>query len=417
MVAPSRLLAPVAAPPPPKPPQLNLIASALMPDVSTDVFGPGAAPALTAAGWEPRRDGHGDRVWDRPPGDRYYRQVVEARNAMVVALDDMDEDDYKAWWGRQQRALTAAVGVMSDMDLQQAEARAGVTWDTLPASVFPASKSTRWTGGFEYAPENQAPGVISDPCGTQVEDLPGTGSGTYTNLPLVGYVPFLIQVEDSCSTWGWSERDFTGRALRLLDNATPNAVEREFWTGAFARNTNTGPIVGTNAFLQQSNNPANGGTGLAAVDLTPGTVPSVTRGIQILEDYLANTGFGGQGMLHVAPETSPNLLGARRVGSLLLSVMDNIIVPGSGYPTSGATGPAGASNATPPSGQQWIFATDLVSVRLDLPNVFPSVFAEAVERGNLIATTPNLVRIRAQRFAAVSFDLNRLAACRVTLAT
>jgi hypothetical protein len=119
--------------------------------------------------------------------------------------------------------------------------------------------------------------------------------------------------------------------------------------------------------------------------------------------------------LHVAPETSPNLLGARRLGALLLSVMDNIIVPGSGYPTTGSTGPIGNANANPGAGNAWIFATDLTSVRLDPPMIYPATLAEALDRGT--AGEPNTIRFRAQRFAAITFDLNRLAACRVALAS
>ena len=503
-----RLLAPVAAPPPPKPPQLNLVASSLMPDVQTDTFGPGAAPALAAAGWGTSTDTDGRVMWHRPAGDETWAKRMIQRNALV-----------------------ASVGVMSDMELKQAETELGIDPESLPGSLYPTTTAVgaggRWVGGFAWAPENQYPGWLADPCGTIV-DLPylsqttlaapatptatpsitggsltnahgaygyvvvaigpnggqGTPTARFTgtiasgingsnalawtavtgaagynvyrgttttyeliaavtgtsftdtgaagptiqlqsgNLPQIGYIPFMIIVEDTASAFGWEARDFTGRALRLLDNATPNAIEREFWTGTFATNTVTGPIyqsdsgcAGLNAFLQQSGTASNGGSGTLAQDLTPtpGTGVSVTRGIQILEDYLANTGFGGQGMLHVAPETSPNLLGARRVGAILLSVMDNIIVPGSGYPTTGVTGPAGNTYATPPAGTQWIYATDLVSIRLDDPAVYPLNMAEALDRGS--NGEPNTIRIRAQRAAAATFDVNRLAAVLVTLST
>lgn len=498
----ARQFAPVASPPPPKPPQLSIVASALMPDVATDTLGPAADTLLASAGWDAGKADKA-RQWHRPPGDVFYREAIERRNALI-----------------------ASVGVMSELEMQQEEQAPGLTPTSLPASIFPAtSAEPRWTGGFAYAPENQQAAVLADPCGQTIdlpavappvvaaapsnaggtlthaaspydyvvtavnangESLPSTavtptiaagttgsvvltwpaistassyrvygrasgsvgllatvtnptytdtgaaspgaappgadttaGPGNYTNLPLVKHVPFLIQVEDECSTWGWEERDFVGRALRLLDNATPNAIERELWLGAFAQNTLTGPMAGSNAFFTQSATAANGGSGVAAVDLSPGvttgTGASVARGIQILEDYLANTGFGGQGMLHVAPETSPNLLGARRVGSLLLSVMDNIIVPGSGYPTSGATGPIGNAHATAPAGMAWMYATDLVSVRLDDPFFTPRTMAEATDRGSFGA--PNTVRIRAQRFAAATWDQARLAACLVVLAT
>lgn len=501
-----RYLAPVADPEPPKPPQLNLVASSAMPDVATDTFGPGAGPPLTAsamadAGWanvyaKGARDGAGDMVWNRPAGDVMYRIMAERRNALI-----------------------ASVGVMSDLELKQAEIDYNVTPESLPTSVFPATAKSRWTGGFAYAPENQYPGGLVDGFCNQPIDLPflatgslavptsasatpsntggtlthahgpytyvvvgvditggqglptapftatiATGSagsaavawsapatggtpvaynvyrdgvlianvtgtsftdtgaksptlaGQFSNLPQVGYIPFVIVVEDTASAFGWEVRDFTGRALRLLDNATPNALEREFYTGSFARNTITGPIYqadfpsGLNAFLTQPGIPVDGGSSIAAVDLTPSGGPcSITRGIQIGEDYLANTGFGGQGMIHVAPETSPNLLGARRVGALLLSVMDNIIVPGSGYPTSGATGPIGNADATPADGVAWIYFTDLTSVRLDEPVVWPQDMAEAVHRSD------NTIRFRAERYGAVTFDGARLAAVQVNL--
>jgi hypothetical protein len=490
-----------------------------MPDVSTDTFGPGAGPTLASAGWLQVFDDTLKRKgWLKPSGDETYADRMYLHNALVAAITSM-----------------------SEVEQQQAEDAAGVTVQSLPESIFPATADSRWTGGLQYAPENQTPGILADPCG-QAIDLPAltppvlaganTGTGTlasgtyrykvtalnangeslpsnevsvavtggaatltitlygyanmsainvyrtaaaggansehllstgtgvaptgpvtggasqavtfvdngsgslsgsvvppssdttvgpgdYTNLPMVQYVPFLVQVEDECSAFGWSERDYVGRALRLLDNATPNAIEREFWGGGFARNTLTGPMVGSNAFLTQSATNTGGGTGLGAVDLTPGSSgsspSSITRGIQILEDYLANNGFGGQGMLHVAPETSPNLLGARRVGSLLLSVMDNIIVPGSGYPTSGNTGPIDNANPNPGAGNAWICATDLVSVRLDSPFIWPTTLAEALDRG--AGGQPNTIRFRAQRFAAATFDLSRLAACRVVLST
>jgi hypothetical protein len=102
--------------------------------------------------------------------------------------------------------------------------------------------------------------------------------------------------------------------------------------------------------------------------------------------------------------------------------MDNIIVPGSGYPTTSpgstsniAAGPIGNANATAPAGQGWITATDLISVRLDEPNVYPSTFAEALDRG--YDGEANMVRFRAQRFAAATWDGARLASVRVNLSS
>lgn len=230
------------------------------------------------------------------------------------------------------------------------------------------------------------------------------GVGPYTNLPVVQVQPWLIVAEDFCSSFGFDARDFKGRAMRLLENATPQAVEREFWTGALA---------------QAKGWPNNYLTSSSAVDLTPGAgPPSVGRGQQILQDYLSNTGFGGQGMLHCQPQTTPNLLNARRVGNLLLDVFDNIIVPGTGY--SGTASGIG----TPAAGTAVMFATDLVATRVEdtgrvdlldpSGNVYPDSFAEALDRGQ--AGFPNTIRFRAMKFGAAYWDGAVQAGIRVTLA-
>jgi len=222
------------------------------------------------------------------------------------------------------------------------------------------------------------------------------GVGTYTNLGINTVVPYLVVAEDWCSSFGFEERDFKGRASRLLENAKHQAIEKEFWTGALATAKGW-----PNRFLADAN----------AVDLTPGGgPPSVTRGMQILQDALQQTGFGGQGMIHVQAQTAPNLLGARRVGGLLLDIFDNIVVPGVGYP---GTGPG---NSTPAAGTAWMFASDLAMVREESePTVFPDSFAEALDWGQ--AGSPNTIRFRAMKHAAAYFDGAVQVACRVTLAT
>lgn len=221
------------------------------------------------------------------------------------------------------------------------------------------------------------------------------GPGSYGNLGIVQYVPVLAEVEDECTSFGWEAHDYIGRARRLLDNAVPKALEHEFEQGLMA---------------QAQSLPNNYLTNTSSVtDLTPGAgPPSVQRGQQILEDALAGCGFGGQGMLHVQPQTAPSLLNARRVTSgqgdqLLLSVLDNIIVPGVGY--SGI----GPGNATPAAGTAWIYATDLVATRLGEVMVTPDTVAEAIDRAT------NHIVFRAQRVMAASFDAACHFAVRVTL--
>ena len=214
------------------------------------------------------------------------------------------------------------------------------------------------------------------------------GPGVYTPPSIVTYYPWLVMVEDACSTFGFEEHDYIGRASRLLDVATPSAIESELWTGALsqAKGYPNNYLTNTTSTTYPS---------LNFVDLSTGTPPSITRGIQLLEDFNANTGAGGQAMIHLQPECAPSLLNARRVGNLLMSELDNIIVPGSGYP---GTGPAGVA---PGTGFAYIYITDLINVRLDEPTITPDNFAEALDWGQ--ADQPNTLRFRAQRFVAADW--------------
>lgn len=220
------------------------------------------------------------------------------------------------------------------------------------------------------------------------------GIGSYSNLPPVEYVPFLVLAFDRCSSFGFEEHDYKGRALRLLDNSTPEAVEREYWTGALA---------------EAKGYPNNSLMNSAKVsDLTPTTVPSVERGLAILQDALANCGFGGQGMIHVQPQTTSSLLKVRRVGPQLYDIFDNIVVPGVGYP---GTGPGGKE---PKPGNAYIGASDLVMTRIEEKGtIFPSTFAEALDWGQ--GGEPNTIQFAAQRYAAAYFDGACQFACEVKL--
>jgi hypothetical protein len=203
------------------------------------------------------------------------------------------------------------------------------------------------------------------------------GTGAYQNPSLVQWIPPLILTGARCSSFGWSEYDFVGRAQRWADCALPEAIEREFCDGALTKAKGYG-----NDYLS---NPA------TVTDLTPGAVPSIVRGLNMMQSALANCGFGGQGMIHVTASTTPSLLNVRRIGNLLLDTSDNFIVPGVGYTGKGPGG------TTPPAGVAYIYATDLVTVRYEEEaTVIPETFAEALDRGQ--ASQPNNIEFRAMRF-------------------
>lgn len=274
-------------------------------------------------------------------------------------------------------------------------------------------KPLRIKGGLVPAPAGSKTTVVSfidtgEPEEAGKEPPAGNttgGPGRYSNLPVVEYVPFLVLASDQCNGAGFQERDFKGRAKRLLDYVTPQTMELEFWNGALATAKSL-----PNNYLMKSG---------SVVDLTPGTAPSVERGFALLQDALATTpaaalaglnGGGGQGMIHVQPQTVTNLTKVRRVGGMLYDIMDNIVVVGNGYP---ATGPGGVA---PAAGNAWIGASDLVATRMEPEGtIFPDTLSEAFDWGQ--SGQPNTIRFVAQRFVAAYFDGARQFACEVKLPT
>jgi hypothetical protein len=221
------------------------------------------------------------------------------------------------------------------------------------------------------------------------------GPSTYANLPWVTAIPFLIMVGETISTMGGENWDFKGRLTRHLENATPAAIGREFWRGDYAR-----------AHSYPTNYLTKSGT---ATDLTPGGgPPSATRGLQILEDALASTGYGGQGMIHCQPQTLPSLLRSTlHNDNSLVTMLGNALVPDSGYD---GTGP-GSTPASPAAGSAWMFATDMVKVAVDDIVILPDSVAEATDRAT------NSITMRAQRYGTACWDNYRAFACRVLLDT
>lgn len=392
----ARLFAPVPAIPP-KPPGLGLLASAIRP-TDTERWQQGFT-------WAPENRYQAE-LRDACDGTTVDAPALNAPTGLVAVPAITGGTLAAATYSYQLTAVnangqTTALPAVTATVLSGTTGSVALTWpaeaDGLTYKVYGRVAGSigllATVGPFD--PDN--PPAYTD-TGTPAPGaaVPGSnttgGPGNYGNAPVQQVVPPLIVVEDSCSAWGWQERDFKGRATRLLENAESQALEREFWTGTLAT-----------AFGYPNHFLADG----TAVDVTPGTVPSVERGMQLLAEALAQCGFGGRGMIHCMPAAHSNLINVRREGALLYDIQDNIIVPGAGYP---GTGPA---NAVPSAGQSWMFATDLVAVRSDETVVFPDTFAEALDRGQ--AGQPNTIRFRAEKLSVAYCDFTCAFACRVTL--
>lgn len=199
------------------------------------------------------------------------------------------------------------------------------------ADIVPVNDS-RWESGFRIWTEGCevaylyeiCPAVDADP-----KDADGQGEE-------VLYKPYVVFATDKCSTY--SNRDFWGRAQRKLVLAESTKLERELWMGE----------AGGNPFLSDT-----------PTTLSAAGSQAAWEGIAILDQGLSECS-AGRGMIHVRPFLLPYLQehrAVRREGNVYLSPMDNIVVPGRGYP---GTGPANqAVGAT-----EWMYAnTGIVQIR------------------------------------------------------
>jgi hypothetical protein len=270
---------------------------------------------------------------------------------------------------------------------------------SLPRSAQTPDDGARWQLGVRFLPEAEPAVVLDDYC------FPTVTLGSYTAPSEVEQLPFTINAFDRCSALSMFARDYQNRARRIIEAATPKAVESEFWNGSLAQARGW-----TNQLYLRK-------AGLAQ-DLTPATVPSLNRAIGILEQALASCGFGGLGMIHGARETAPNFTGARRDGNVLRTITDNVFVPGVGYPSgNNPTGPIGNANTTPPAGQTWLYATGMVQYRESPPDLFPTWPQGGQIPQWAIDRATNTVQVPVARAALAYWDGVCTFACRATLPT
>jgi hypothetical protein len=228
-----------------------------------------------------------------------------------------------------------------------------------------------------------------------------SGVHSYTAPSQVTWLPYEVDAYDRCTLLDAQQRDFVGRATRLLDAATPKAVEREFWDGTRAQ------VAGLpNRYLTKSG-------AATVVNPTPGTPVSFTRGLLLLEQALADNGFGAPGMIHCRPEAlddTAQLL--RRVGNLILTSRDTIVIPGVGY---SGRGPIGDAHEYPAAGTTWMYATGLVEYRETPPTLDDWALAGGPPPASAIDRSVNTVTAWARKVALASWDGQAHAAVLINL--
>jgi len=237
--------------------------------------------------------------------------------------------------------------------------------------------SDRWAGGFSYETTLcSAAVVLTDVCNpTTTVDIWRPGANLRRSFD---YVPFVVRVEDSCSTFGFTAADRQERVLARLETCTQKAVEYEFWTGELAQAAGSTD----NRFLASS----------SSSDLTPsGTAVKVKHGLAILEQALADCGCGTAGVIHARRDVA-SALGASNKDGRLQTGLGNLLIAGVGYTGSGPAGEVASTSSS------WIYATGPVSVRLGDPVLITDRLNQTIN------TTNNDLIAVAERAAAVTWD-------------
>jgi len=177
---------------------------------------------------------------------------------------------------------------------------------------------TGWEQGLVWRPERCVTWQGFSPCGTL------TGSPATPNTDLVYYVPPGFRVRDVCTTLSGA-RD-TARVRRQADAITSYVVARELWTGALTEadpgTVNGSPYV--NPYLADGN-------------ATPVAAPAdLDRAVNYLEQAAMDAAPGMQVFIHMPISVLPRVSDIRRVGNVLYTASDNVIVADSGYTGAGA---------------------------------------------------------------------------------
>ena len=171
--------------------------------------------------------------------------------------------------------------------------------------------------------------------------------------------PLWIWGADECSTFGFNAREWEGRARRQLQSTESYQLANELWDGTVTQAAGLG-----NRWL-------------AAADALSDTVtngPSaVATALACVEQGLAETLYGQQGMIHTTPGVLQHLATRAHVakeGNVWVTPMGHVVVADAGYSGSGPDG-------TPASTSQWIYGTSFIQVRLGPVEIIPGGLDDA----------------------------------------
>lgn len=239
----------------------------------------------------------------------------------------------------------------------------------LLASATVLTGDGEWQAGVTFAPEACGGGRVADPC------EPGSNVPP-TNPETVEADSFWVQALDSCATFDRA-RDREARARRLLEACQSARIAEEFWEGNQAIASGW-----PNQYLANEDSDV----------VTTGPATPI-EALACLELALADCMCGQRGMIHATRDVVTYWASERlveKVGNMLLTSFDTIVVPDAGY-----TG-VSPIRALPADGSVWAYATPMVTVRLG------AVELPATDLGAQVNIANNDQVVVAQRLAVVT---------------
>lgn len=231
----------------------------------------------------------------------------------------------------------------------------------------------RWDGGVNMWGFTDGLPSLWDACSSGTFRIKEDESG---DVPIVGFDSFVIYIAQVCSTFGIAT-DLPGwvmRANAVLEATQSFAIEKALSHGI--------PGLPDNRFL--------GDTYLTSL----ATNVAPVTGLSYLENAIGAT--GRRGIIHLTPAVAAALdldLSNNNAGGPLMTLSGNLISIGGGY-----IGTDPASEASPDSSHDWIFATGPIQVRLS------EILSGPEEIGGMVDSETNEVIYRAEKLANVSWD-------------
>lgn len=293
--------------------------------------------------------------------------------------------------------MTAAAGSEIPVDAPRLEPP--VTGLLAQMPVVGGEAADRWLRGLSVVPENDGLPEFTDLCST-VALL-----DTANRISPRTAQPFAVVLRDRCSTWGYLEADYIGRATRGLEVKRHWAVDREFEQGV---------MVPTNRILADTY------TDPATRQLAAGANVSPSDALALLDEDIGNSPAGiGRGVILATPFVAAKWKGAGMleyekidddagVGrrATILSPAGNHVVICGGMEGVGPDGILPASHAS-----QWAYAVDPFVIMSGDGEVLPGSLVEATDKPN------NVVVYRAYQWFAIVWQALHHAAVKVSTAT